>query len=88
MLALAFSPLIRMPGENLDLSSNPPIPPEIGPGCKRPFLGVRFACCDIYLRIHPNREATAYEGFCPRCGKHVRFAIGPGGTIARFFEVS
>lgn len=77
-----------MPGEHLDLSSDPPRRPETGQGSARPFLGIRFACCDIYQRIYPNRGSTAYEGGCPRCGKPVRLLIGPGGTDARFFEVS
>lgn len=82
------STMSTMPGEYLDLSSDPPQRRESGRGSGRPFLGVRFACCDIYQRIYPNREGTAYEGACPRCGKQVRFLIGSGGTDARFFEVS
>lgn len=50
------------------------------------FLGVHFICCDIYARIYPNREQTAYEGRCPRCGKRIEFPIGEGGTDARFFQ--
>lgn len=55
---------------------------------RRPFLGVRFKCCNIYARIYRNRGGTAYEGSCPRCGKCVRIPIGEGGTRERFFEVS
>jgi hypothetical protein len=51
----------------------------------RKFLGIFFACCNTYGRIYRNSEATAYEGFCPRCGKRVRVAIGKGGTSSRFF---
>jgi hypothetical protein len=76
-----------MPGEFLDVSSEPPHRPASG-AASRPFLGVRFNCCDIYQRLYPNREATVYEGACPSCGRPVRFPIGPGGTDARFFEVS
>jgi hypothetical protein len=43
-------------------------------------------CCDVYARVYPNREQTAYEGRCPRCGKQVEFRIGAGGTDARFFQ--
>jgi hypothetical protein len=53
----------------------------------RPFLSVRFACCNTYTRIYRNAEATAYRGRCPRCGKAVSFAVGNGGTDARFFVV-
>ena len=73
-----------MSGENLDLSSDPPSGRERGtPG--RLFVGVHFACCDVYCRVYINRQSTAYEGKCPKCSKRVRLRIGPGGTDSRFF---
>ncbi len=54
----------------------------------RPWIGVRFLCAGAYLRVPRNREGTAYHAVCPRCGKRVRFRVGPGGTSQRFFEVS
>jgi hypothetical protein len=51
----------------------------------RPFLGIHFSCCNVYARLYPNRDGTAYEGRCPRCLKQTKVAIGPGGTSARFF---
>lgn len=71
-----------MAGENLDLSSDPP---ESQEPMARSFVGIRFACCDVYTRVYINRTATAYEGHCPRCSKRVRLRIGPGGTESRFF---
>jgi hypothetical protein len=53
----------------------------------RPFLGIHFACCGVYLHIYRNAEGTEYAGNCPRCGKPVRFEIGPGGTDQRQFTV-
>jgi hypothetical protein len=52
-----------------------------------PFLGVHFACCGVYVHIYRNADGTEYAGNCPRCGKPVRFAIGPGGTDERQFTV-
>lgn len=82
-----------MPGENLDLTSDPEglptLPQAAGrggePGKPRSFVGIHFACCDAYARVYVNREGTAYVGYCPRCSKPVRLRIGPGGTDSRFF---
>ena len=72
------------PGDFLDLSSEPPdasASPERG----RRFLGIHFACCDVYARIYLNRERTAYSGHCPRCSRPIHIRVGPGGTDTRFF---
>ena len=58
--------------------------PASGP---RPYLSVRFACCNVYLRIYRSADGATYRGRCPRCGKPVQFAVGEGGTSARFFVV-
>ena len=80
-----------MPGENLDVSSDDfsggRRPVESSPG-GRPFVGIRFRCCDVYTRIYINRQRMSYRGACPRCGLPVELRIGPGGTDARFFTVS
>lgn len=76
-----------MPGEHLDLSSDGPssVSASSRPTGERRFVGVQFNCCDVYTRVYINRDETAYEGRCPKCGKQVRLGIGPGGTDSRFF---
>jgi hypothetical protein len=85
-----------MPGDFLDLSSDPDprkraradavrndeSPMQSG---TRRFVGIHFACCDVYSRIYINRQETAYVGHCPRCSKRIELKIGPGGTDSRFF---
>jgi hypothetical protein len=51
----------------------------------RKFLGIHFACCNVYVRIYKNKDNTAYEGRCPRCGKKVTVPIGSQGSSSRFF---
>jgi len=52
---------------------------------ERRFLGVRFACCDVYARVYVNQAETAYVGNCPRCAKRIEIGIGAGGSDSRFF---
>ena len=54
----------------------------------RPFIHVRFACCNVYTRIYRNRAGDAYVGWCPKCAKQIRVKIDPRGTDSRFFEAS
>jgi hypothetical protein len=68
----------------LDISGLPESP-SAKPASARPYLSVMFACCSVYQRVYRNAEATAYVGRCPKCGRGVRFEVGPGGTDARTF---
>jgi hypothetical protein len=72
-------------GHQLDLSSEDSSTSSPKDRAKS-FLGVHFTCCDVYSRVYPNRDLTAYVGHCPRCAKRVSFQIGPGGTDGRFFS--
>jgi hypothetical protein len=74
-----------MLGENLDLSSGGDSRHLSSAQSGKAFVGVRFACCDVYNRVYVDREGTAYQGACPRCGRRVLLRIGPHGTDSRFF---
>lgn len=73
-----------MAGEHLDLSIGPSSDAS-GETSQRRFVGIHFACCSVYTRIYVNRDETAYEGRCPKCGRIARLKIGSGGTDCRFF---
>jgi len=55
-------------------------------GQGRKWLAIKWMCCGVYSRIYRNRSATAYEGYCPKCARHLSVKIGEGGTSARLFE--
>ena len=75
-----------MAGEHLDLSStSSPQPGQKTGFVGRPYIGIHFACCDVYVRLYLNRDGNGYEGCCPRCLRKVRFRVGPGGTDSRMF---
>jgi len=52
----------------------------------RPWLSIKWKCCQTYSRVYRNRKGDAYEGRCPKCGSPVKAMIGEGGVSSRFFE--
>lgn len=68
---------------NLDLREG-----DRSPEQGRPWLQVWFRCSGQYQRVYRNARGELYIARCTKCGQSVRFAVGPGGTDRRFFEVS
>jgi phage terminase large subunit GpA-like protein len=54
----------------------------------RPFLQVYFACSNSYQRVYRSADNSRYLARCPKCGKEMRFQVGPGGSDQRAFRVS
>lgn len=54
---------------------------------KKKFLGVYFACCNVYGRIY-NHSGMHYEGRCPKCLRTLTIRIGKDGVGDRFFVAS
>lgn len=54
----------------------------------RPFLRLYFRCANVYQRAYRSPDGTQYTARCPKCGQTMRFAVGPGGTSERFFQVT
>lgn len=52
----------------------------------RPYIGVHFACCGVYVRIYRAPQQREYVGRCPRCLAPVRVKVGPDGTAKRIFR--
>ncbi len=51
----------------------------------KPFIGVKFDCCNVYMRIRLNRVGTAFVGWCPRCTKRVEVKVAKSGSSNPFF---
>ncbi|MBL4702623.1 MAG: hypothetical protein JKX85_15355, partial [Phycisphaeraceae bacterium] len=64
----------------LDISSNPRINQQVNGATGqssgnslqgRPWLAVRWKCCQVYNRIYRTADGKSYKGNCPKCGKQV-----------------
>ncbi len=60
---------------------------SVSPQKRKKFLGIYFACCNVYGRIY-NHSGTHYDGKCPRCLRRLKIRIGSGGVSDRFFVAS
>ena len=52
---------------------------------RKPFIGMKFDCCNVYIRIPLNRAGTAFVGWCPRCTKRVEVKVSKTGSSNPFF---
>ena len=53
---------------------------------ERPFLGVMFECCNVYVRVYRDKVGEFYNGRCPRCLRTLRFVVGEDGKSARMWR--
>ena len=54
--------------------------------CGKPFIGIKFDCCNVYNRIFVNKGKTAYEGRCQKCLQKISVKIRKDGVSTRFFS--
>ncbi len=54
--------------------------------CGKPFIGIKFDCCNVYNRIYVNKGKTAYEGRCQKCLRKISVKIRKDGVSTRFFS--
>ena len=52
-----------------------------------PSVGVRFACCNRYVRLYMGRNRRKYVLHCPGCGRKAVFVKDPNAPQVDFFEV-
>lgn len=53
---------------------------------KRPYIGMHFKCCNVYVRIYLNTQGTAYVGHCPKCTAKTKIKVSPVGKSDRFWS--
>lgn len=60
-------------------------PSAAGQSGDRPWIGIHFQCCGVYTRVYRQRDATSYDGRCPKCAAKVSLRVGPDGVASRVF---
>ncbi len=51
-----------------------------------PWLGIRWACCNVYNRVYRRPEVMMYLAHCPKCLRKLKIRVDPkSGTRSRFF---
>ncbi|HOE65483.1 MAG TPA: hypothetical protein PLO62_03065 [Candidatus Hydrogenedentes bacterium] len=51
----------------------------------RPYIGVHFKCCNVYIRVYLDRFGRTFSGHCPKCMRRIEIKVGPGGSASRFW---
>lgn len=52
---------------------------------ERPWIGIRWMCCNVYSRVTRHPDVKKYVGRCPRCLKGLKIRVAPGGSNCRMF---
>ena len=68
-------------------SSPPETDAAVNPGAAaRPYIGILFDCCGVYVRVYRRPEQDEYTGRCPNCLRPVKVRVAPDGTNSRIFR--
>jgi len=52
---------------------------------ERPWIGIRWMCCNVYSRVTRHKDVKMYAGRCPKCLKSINIRVAPGGSSCRMF---
>ena len=52
---------------------------------ERPWIGIRWMCCNVYARVSRQPDVKMYIGRCPKCLKSIKIRVAPGGSNCRMF---
>ena len=53
---------------------------------ERPWLGIRWACCNVYGRVYRDPDVMMYLAHCPKCLRRLKIRVDPrSGTTSKFF---